>query len=108
MIETHRTFCRFCHALCGIEADVEDNKLIAVRGDRENVISLGYTCVKGRELPDQHRVRRENLSSPSRVSQGVDETQETLLARVAAKLAGLPGPVQLEHEGALDAAQERA
>ena len=24
MIETKRSFCRFCHAFCGVEVDVED------------------------------------------------------------------------------------
>ncbi len=53
-METHRTFCRFCHALCGIEVDIEGNRVVAVRGDREHVVSKGYLCVKGRELPEQH------------------------------------------------------
>jgi anaerobic selenocysteine-containing dehydrogenase len=54
MIETHRSFCRFCHAVCGIEVDVEDGRAIAVRGDRDHVVSQGYLCVKGRELIEQH------------------------------------------------------
>lgn len=53
-VETHKTFCRFCHALCGLEVDVEDGRLVAVRGDRDNLISRGYICPKGRQLPDQH------------------------------------------------------
>jgi len=54
MIETHKSFCRFCHAICGIEVDVEDNRAIAVRGDKQHVVSQGYLCVKGRALIDQH------------------------------------------------------
>ena len=48
MVETKKTFCRFCHVFCGLEVDVEDNKIIAVRGDHDNPISEGYTCPKGR------------------------------------------------------------
>jgi anaerobic selenocysteine-containing dehydrogenase len=33
-VETHRSFCRFCHAICGIEVDVEDGRILDVRGDR--------------------------------------------------------------------------
>ncbi len=48
MPETKKTFCRFCHVFCGLEVDVEDNKVIAVRGDHDNPVSEGYTCPKGR------------------------------------------------------------
>ena len=51
---THKTFCRFCHAFCGIEVDVEDNRAVAVRGDREHPLSQGFTCIKGRQLVEQH------------------------------------------------------
>ena len=54
MVETHRSFCRLCHALCGIEVDVEDGRVLAVRGDRNHVVSQGYLCVKGRQLAEQH------------------------------------------------------
>jgi hypothetical protein len=45
---THRTFCRFCHAICGLEVDVEDGRAVAVRGDRAHPISQGYLCEKGK------------------------------------------------------------
>ena len=48
MLETKKTFCRFCHVFCGLEVDVQDNKVIAVRGDHDNPVSEGYTCPKGR------------------------------------------------------------
>ncbi len=48
MPETKKTFCRFCHVFCGLEVDVEDNRVIAVRGDHDNPVSEGYTCPKGR------------------------------------------------------------
>jgi anaerobic selenocysteine-containing dehydrogenase len=54
MAETHRTFCRFCHALCGLEVDVEAGRAVAVRPDPANAMSRGYICVKGRQLLDQH------------------------------------------------------
>lgn len=53
-LETHKSFCRFCHANCAMLVDVEDGKVISVRGDPDDPEYGGYTCRKGRELPDSH------------------------------------------------------
>ncbi len=53
-ISTIRTFCRFCHANCAMLADVEDGRVQSVRGDPEDPIFGGYTCVKGRQLVEAH------------------------------------------------------
>ncbi len=53
-IQTHKTFCRFCHANCAMLVDVEDGKVLSVRGDPDDPEYGGYTCKKGRELPDSH------------------------------------------------------
>ena len=50
----HKSICRFCHANCGIEVTVEDRKPVAIRGDREDPVFGGYTCLKGRELASAH------------------------------------------------------
>ena len=50
-VRTKRTFCWFCHANCAMLADVEDGKIVAVYDDPE---FGGYTCIKGRQLPDSH------------------------------------------------------
>ncbi len=49
-----KSFCRFCHAFCGIEVELRDGRAVKVRGDRENPMSEGFTCIKGRCLPEQH------------------------------------------------------
>jgi hypothetical protein len=33
MAETRITFCRICEATCGLEVDVEDNRVLAIRPD---------------------------------------------------------------------------
>ena len=55
-IETKRTFCRFCHAGCAIDVDIdiETNAVQTVRGVLEDPVYEGYTCVKGRHLGHQH------------------------------------------------------
>ncbi|WP_448586806.1 molybdopterin-containing oxidoreductase family protein [Thermaurantiacus sp.] len=62
-ITTHRTFCRFCHANCAMLVDVEDGKVRAVRGDPDDPIYGGYTCLKGRELPDSHNAAHRLIHS---------------------------------------------
>ena len=53
--DTRTTFCRVCHASCPMEVDVVDNRVVAVRGVPDDPIFAGYTCIKGRQLPDQMR-----------------------------------------------------
>lgn len=50
---THQSFCRYCQAMCGIDVDVEGGRVVQVRGDREHAMTRGFTCIKGRNLPDQ-------------------------------------------------------
>ncbi|MEZ4332288.1 MAG: molybdopterin-dependent oxidoreductase [Myxococcota bacterium] len=52
--ETHPSICRFCHANCGILVELEDGRPVRVTGDRANPAYHGFTCAKGRRLPDQH------------------------------------------------------
>ena len=64
MAHTRYTFCRTCEATCGLEVDVEDNRVVAIRPDRAHVVSKGYSCVKGihfdqvQHSPDRITVNR--------------------------------------------------
>ncbi|MCB0942523.1 MAG: molybdopterin-dependent oxidoreductase [Mycobacterium sp.] len=57
-MRTVRSFCRVCQSVCGILVDVEDDpagqQVLRVRGDRDHPVSAGYTCPKGRALPQLH------------------------------------------------------
>ena len=54
-VRTVRSFCRVCQSVCGILVDVHDDpageRVLRVRGDRDHPVSAGYTCPKGRALP---------------------------------------------------------
>ena len=52
-ITTHKTFCRYCHAYCPMDVDVEDGTVKAVKPDTSNSHYGGYTCIKGRQLVEQ-------------------------------------------------------
>ena len=50
----HLSYCRICAAACGIVVTVDDGQVVKVRGDADHPVSRGYTCEKGRALPQWH------------------------------------------------------
>jgi anaerobic selenocysteine-containing dehydrogenase len=90
-VQTTRTFCRFCHANCAMLADVEDGKVIAVRGDPDDPVYRGYTCLKGRELPDSHNAAHRLTHSLVRGADGefAEAAMSDALDHVAAKLKAI-------------------
>jgi formate dehydrogenase len=60
MPQTVTTFCRICEVLCGLEADVEGDRVVAVRPDPAHVATAGFACPKGLQ---QHRL----YDSPDRL-----------------------------------------
>lgn len=71
MRETKKTFCRFCHVFCGMEVDVENGRAVAVRGDRDNPVTHGYTCEKG-------RAELERLYHPQRLLSALEKRNSKL------------------------------
>jgi anaerobic selenocysteine-containing dehydrogenase len=55
-----KTDCIMCINSCGIDAYVEDGKLVRVEGMKEHGVTDGYICPRGRALP-------EYVYSPDRV-----------------------------------------
>ncbi len=62
---TVRSFCRICTAACGIFVDVSGDEVVRVRGDSDHPFSHGYTCPKGRSLPQVHH-HPDRLERPLR------------------------------------------
>ncbi len=65
------SFCRICTAMCGITVTVEGDRVLKVRGDDAHPLSQGYTCAKGRGLPDWHH-HPHRLDHPRIKGQAVD------------------------------------
>lgn len=89
MARTQTTFCRVCHAACPLEVEVEAGvRLLGVRGDRHDPLFGGYTCIKGRQLGDQHH-HADRLRSPLRRTAGGFEPidSRTALDEIAARIA---------------------
>ena len=60
-IKTVRTLCFECHSRCGVLLEVENGKIIGIKGDKDHPFSHGYTCPKGRAV-------REIIYHPDRIT----------------------------------------
>ncbi len=78
--KTVKTYCRFCHAYCPMEATVEDNRLVALVPDSDNAIYGGYTCVKGRQLIEQ-------IDHPTRLQQSQKKQADGTFAAIGSEQA---------------------
>jgi anaerobic selenocysteine-containing dehydrogenase len=67
---TRPGICRICSAHCGVLATVVDGRLEKVTGDPDNPMFKGYTCSKGRALPDIHNNPLRLLHSQKRQPDG--------------------------------------
>jgi len=112
MIETRVTFCRFCHAACPLEVDVDVRdaseaadgiaaagtiaghgapieQAVAIRGILDDPLFEGYTCIKGRQLADQHHAPDRLRQPQRRLTDGSFEptTSSDALDDIAARIA---------------------
>ncbi|MCX7221120.1 MAG: molybdopterin-dependent oxidoreductase, partial [Burkholderiales bacterium] len=58
----HR-ICPFCEACCGLEIELEGNKIMRIRADKADVFSAGFLCPKAIGLKELHE-DPDRLRSP--------------------------------------------
>lgn len=100
-METRYTFCRTCEATCGLEVDVEDNRVVAIRPDKKHVVSKGYSCVKGIHF-DKVQNSPDRITAPQkRVGNHWQAISwEQALAEIGSKIRSLAeqhGPDSVAH-----------
>jgi len=49
---THFRSCNLCEAICGLEITTEDDKIISIKGDKQDPLSRGFICPKGTAMQD--------------------------------------------------------
>ncbi|MDD2276167.1 MAG: molybdopterin-dependent oxidoreductase [Smithellaceae bacterium] len=59
----HKTGCVLCAQNCGLEIEVENNRIVKVRGDKSNAKSEGYICRKGLNVA-YHQHNADRLKYP--------------------------------------------
>ena len=83
-----KTVCPYCGVGCGVEASVEDGKIVQITGDESHPANFGKICPKPSGLPEAvhhsdrltHPLRRGDDGSFGRVSwdEALDEISEKL------------------------------
>lgn len=63
MSHWHKTGCVLCAQNCGLEVEVEENRMVRVRPDRDNPRSRGYVCRKGLNVL-YHQYPKDRLTRP--------------------------------------------
>ncbi|MBT8220933.1 MAG: molybdopterin oxidoreductase family protein [Bacteroidia bacterium] len=59
--------CPLCEAMCGLAIEIQDNKVLSIKGDQEDPFSRGHICPKAVGLKDIHE-------DPDRLKQPVKKT----------------------------------
>jgi anaerobic selenocysteine-containing dehydrogenase len=86
--ETRYRICPLCEACCGLDVQVADGKVVAIRGKANDAFSHGYICPKGYALKDLHEdpdrlrqplVRRNGALQPATWEEAFDEIERRLL-----------------------------
>ncbi|MGH6697643.1 molybdopterin-containing oxidoreductase family protein [Sphingopyxis sp.] len=90
MPEVRRSFCRFCHANCAMLITIDNGRVTKVSGDPDDPVFGGYTCIKGRQLPEAHHGPQRLTVSQTRVDDAFqDIAMETALDEIGAKLSAI-------------------
>lgn len=92
MVDTVKTFCRNCGALCSMEVDVEDGRMLTARPDGSVSPYGGYMCPKGLSAIEFHKDGSERLlQCLKRTPDGgfVPIAAEAALDEIGARLAAL-------------------
>ncbi len=86
----HKTGCVLCAQNCGIEVQVENNRMIKVRPDKLNPRSQGYVCRKGLNVI-YHQYPADRLTEPmKRVGDNFESISwDQAIAEIAGKLVEL-------------------
>ncbi|MBU0992026.1 MAG: molybdopterin-dependent oxidoreductase [Proteobacteria bacterium] len=90
MGEWKKTSCVLCAQNCGLEVEIENNKIIKVKGDKDNPRSQGYVCVKGINVAYHHDHEGRLLYPLKKTSKGfVRISWETAFAEISEKLKSI-------------------
>ncbi|RPH87074.1 MAG: molybdopterin dinucleotide-binding protein, partial [Deltaproteobacteria bacterium] len=104
MGQWHKTGCVLCAQNCGLEIEVENNRIVKARGDKSNVKSEGYVCRKGVNIA-HHQHNADRLKYPLKKVKDKFErvSWDQAIDEIAAKLKSIVdqyGPRSFAYMGA--------
>lgn len=87
-----KTGCVLCAQNCGLEVEVEGNRIIKVKGDKDNPRSKGYVCRKGMHIA-YHQHHDDRLKHPlKRTGKGFEKISwEQAIDEIAGQLKNITG-----------------
>src|SRR5258708_89719 len=88
-VRTHFRTCHLCEAMCGIVIEAEEERILSIRGDKDDPFSRGHICPKAVALKDVHedpdRLRRPlRRTATGWVEVGWDEALDEAAERLGA------------------------
>jgi len=89
VLEDRKTFCRSCTSHCGLIVSVDhDEKVVAIRPDKDDPITKGFACFKGLTAGEAQYSKKRVLHPLKRMPDGTFEQigMEQALDEIAAKL----------------------
>ena len=96
MVKKRRSYCGLCHPRCGLLLEVEDGRIVRVKGDPEHPITRGGICARGALMAEHvHHPDRINYPMKRQGERGSGKWQrltwDQALDEVAEKLKALRG-----------------
>ncbi|MFT5482104.1 MAG: anaerobic selenocysteine-containing dehydrogenase [Halieaceae bacterium] len=73
MNQLHHRTCHLCETMCGIEIEHDGEQVIAIRGDKNDVLSQGNICPKATGIQDIHTCEDRLRKPLKRVRKNPDE-----------------------------------
>jgi len=86
------SFCRICSGGCGVVLTIDaSDRIVGVRGDKDNPLTRGYFCFKGRQAEAAHHGARRLLRPLKRTADGsyAEISSEQALDEIGAKLGAI-------------------
>src|SRR5262249_20491257 len=77
---TQVSICRVCANVCSLKVTTRRGRIVAMRGDQENPLYHGYSCLKG-------RTHARLYDDPARLRHALKRTPDGVFARVATREA---------------------
>lgn len=104
MGERRKTICDLCPTGCGLDILIEDDRMVKVRGDKDNPRSEGYACRKGLNI-HYHQHHAQRLTYPlKRLGDSFERISwEQAFEEIAGKVRAIiekHGPRSLAYAGA--------
>lgn len=93
----HYRNCNLCEAMCGLEIELQEEQIVAIRGDKSDPFSRGHICPKAVALQDIHQ-DPDRLRRPVRRS--ADGWQEISWQEALDETAARLAAIRRDHGGA--------